>query len=120
MRRELASLLPNLAFLALVLGGEWLFRINAPPHQDVWTVMAFAAWLVAVFVTATVVHELGHGLAVRLVGERVLGVRLGGQFAQVIVSLGTVPVSVGLGTGGSVSFSAINISLPVASGVTPK
>jgi hypothetical protein len=30
MRRELARLLPNLAFLALLFGGQWLLSINAP------------------------------------------------------------------------------------------
>jgi hypothetical protein len=68
--------------------------------------VAFAAWLLAVFVTGTVVHELGPALAVRLAGERVLSIQLGGHLARVTLNLGSVPVSVGLGLGGSVSFRA--------------
>jgi hypothetical protein len=110
MRRELTHLLPSLTFFALLFGGQWLLRLNRPSQLAVWSVVAFAAWLLAVFVTGTVVHELGHALAVRLVGERVLGIQLGGRFAHVTLNLGSVPVSVGLGLGGSVSFRAHRLS----------
>jgi peptidase M50-like protein len=110
MRRELARVLPNLAFLALLFGGQWLLRINVPSHLATRTLVASVAWLLAALVTGIVVHELGHALAVRLVGERVLGIQLGGQLARVTVSLGTVPVSMGLGLGGSVSYRAHRLS----------
>jgi Peptidase family M50 len=118
MRRELARVLPNLSFLALLLGGQWLLRINIPSHLGGWTRVAFAAWLLAAFAAAIVVHELGHALAVRLAGERVLGIQLGGQFAHVTFSLGTVPVSVGPGLGGSVSFRSHRLSAARRAAVT--
>jgi hypothetical protein len=110
MRRELTRLLPSLTFFALLLGGQWLLRLNRPSHLTVWSLVAFAAWLLAVFIAGTVVHELGHALAVRLAGERVLGIQLGAQLAGVTLNLGSVPVSVGLGLGGSVSFHAHRLS----------
>jgi hypothetical protein len=110
MRRELARLLPNLAFLALLFGGQWLLSISAPRDMAVSAVVALAAWLLAAFAGGTIAHELGHALAVRLAGERVLGIQLGGQFAHVTFNLGTVPVSVGIGLGGSVSFRGHRLS----------
>jgi hypothetical protein len=106
MRRELARLLPNLAFLALLFGGQWLLSINAPRDLAVSTVVVLAAWLLAAFAAGTVAHELGHVLAVRLAGERVLGIQLGGQLAHVTFNLGTVPVSVGIGAWAGRSASA--------------
>jgi hypothetical protein len=110
MRRELARLLPNLAFFALLFGGQQLLSINSPRDLAVSAMVALAAWLVAAIAAGTVAHELGHALAVRLVGERVLGMQLGGQLAHVTFSLGTVPVSVGIGLGGSVSFRSHRLS----------
>jgi hypothetical protein len=72
MRRELARMLPNLAFFASLFGGQWLLSIHTPSHLAVGPVVALAAWLLAVHVTGMIVHELGHALAVRL-AVRVLG-----------------------------------------------
>lgn len=110
MRRDLARVLPLLAFFALLYGGQWLLRIHAPPHQAAGTVVAFAAWVLAVFVTATVVHECGHAVAVRLAGGRVLGIQLGGRLARMTVHLGTLPVTLGLGLGGSVRYRGHRLS----------
>jgi hypothetical protein len=110
MRRELARLLPGLAFLALLFGGQRLLSINSPRDLGVPAIAALAAWFLAASAAGTVAHELGHALAVRLVGERVLGMQLGGQLAHVTFSLGTVPVSVGIGLGGSVSFRSHRLS----------
>jgi hypothetical protein len=110
MRRELARLLPNLAFLALLLGGQRLLSFNAPHDLAVSATVSLAAWILAAIAAGMVAHELGHALAVRLVGERVQGIRLGGRLARVTFSLGTVPVSVGVGLGGSVSFQSHRLS----------
>jgi hypothetical protein len=110
MRRDLARVLPVLAFLALLYGGQWLLRIHSPAHQATGTVVACAAWLLAVFAAGTVVHECGHAVAVRLAGERVLGIQLGGQRARMTVHVGTVPVTLGIGLGGSVSYRAHRLS----------
>ncbi|HEY3977257.1 MAG TPA: M50 family metallopeptidase [Streptosporangiaceae bacterium] len=110
MRRDLARVLPVLAFLALLYGGQWLLRIHSPAHQATGTVAARAAWLLAVFAAGTVVHECGHAVAVRLAGERVLGIQLGGQRARMTVHVGTVPVTLGIGLGGSVSYRAHRLS----------
>jgi hypothetical protein len=110
MRGELGSVLPSLAFPVLVLGGQWLLDIHSPPHLAVVTQVVFAASILAAAVTGTVVHELGHALAVRLVGGRVLGVRIGGRVGRVQWHLGSVAVSVGLGLGGAVTFRGHRLS----------
>jgi hypothetical protein len=110
MRQALARGLPNLVFLALLFGGQWLLRIKSPPHQALWSQVAFVFLLLAAVAVEIVAHELGHALAVRLVGERVLGIRLGGERARMTVHVGSVPVSVGLGLGGSVRYRAHRLS----------
>jgi hypothetical protein len=60
MRRELARLLPNLAFLALLLGGQRLLSFNAPHDLAVSATVSLAAWILAAIAAGTVAHELGH------------------------------------------------------------
>jgi hypothetical protein len=110
MRRGLMPLLPTLAFSAVFFGGQWLLGINTPQHLTTSATVAYAGWLLAAFIVGTVAHELGHALAARLAGAEVLGVTLGGKLASVTFRLGTVPVSVGLGLGGSVNFRGHRLS----------
>lgn len=118
VRRALGVLgpgLPFLAFLAVLYGGRWLLGIQIPQHQSTSAGIAFAAVFLAAFLAGTVFHELGHAAAVRLVGERVLGIRLGDRGASVTFHLGQVPVSVGiglLGGGGSVTYQSYRVSAP--------
>lgn len=112
MRRELARALPSLTYLALLLGGEWLLNIRIPSHLGVWPTVAGAAWIVAALATGTVVHELGHAAAVRLAGEQVLGIELGGRPGRVTFRAGSVPVSAGLGLGGSVRCNLHRLTAP--------
>lgn len=113
MRRVLARLDPSwplLAFLVVVYGGQWLLGIHIPPHQAISAQVAFGAVLLAALAVGTVIHELGHAIAVRAVGERVLGVELGGNLARVTFKFGSIPISVGLGLRGSVSHSGNRLS----------
>jgi hypothetical protein len=109
MLKWLDPALPILAFLAVLYGGQWL-GISTPPHQATSAQVDFVALLLAAFATGTVLHELGHALAVRLVGERVLGIEVGGKLARVTFHLGAVPISVGLGLGGSVTYRSHRLS----------
>jgi hypothetical protein len=104
MRRGLLLLLPTLAYSAVFFGGQWLLGIQSPQHMATSAEVAFAGCLLAALIIGMVAHELGHALVVRLAGGEVLGVTLGSTFASVTFHLGAVPVSDGLGLGGSVSF----------------
>jgi hypothetical protein len=110
MRRGLLLLLPALTYSAVFFGGQWLLGIETPQHLATSAEVAFSVWLLAALIIGMVAHELGHALAVRLTGGEVLAVRLGGKLASVTFHLGTVPVSVGLGLGGSVSFRGHRLS----------
>jgi peptidase M50-like protein len=105
MRRTLSFLepvLPFLVFLAVLYGGKWLLDIHLPQHVAISAWVSLAALLLAAFAAGTVLHEIGHALAVGLAGERVLGITLGGKLARRTFHLRTIPVSIGLGLGGSV------------------
>jgi hypothetical protein len=117
VRRALGVLgpgLPFLAFLAVLYGGQWLLGIRIPPHQSTSAEIAFGAVLLVAFVAGSVFHELGHAAAVRVAGERVLGIQIGGKVASVTFRLGQVPVSVGIGLlgGGSVTYHSYRVSAP--------
>jgi hypothetical protein len=104
MRRGLLLLLPTLAYSAVFFGGQRLLGIQSPQHMATSEEVAFAGSLLAALIIGMVAHELGHAVVVRLAGGEVLGVTLGSTFASVTFHVRTVPVSVGLGLGGSVSF----------------
>ena len=110
MRGALGRLLGALIFPACFFGGQWLLRIQAPEHLAVSTEVAYAAWVLGALFAGMVAHELGHALAVRLVGDQVLGVQLGGKLGRVTFRLGTVPVSLGLGLGGRVLYRGHRLS----------
>ncbi len=102
--------MPPLVFLAVFYGGRWLLGISIPQNLAISAEVAIGVWLIAAFAIGTVVHELGHALAVRLVGERVLGMTFGSKFASRTFNVGTVPVSIGVGLGGSVAFRGHRLS----------
>ena len=121
VRRTLAWLdpvWPILAFLCFFYGGQWLLGIRIPSHQAISAQVGFGAVVLAAFVAGTVVHELGHAFAVRLVGERVLGIVFGGERASVTFRVGAVPISVGLGLGAWVSHSGTRLSAGRRAAVT--
>jgi hypothetical protein len=68
--------------------------------------VAECGWVLAALIAGTIVHELGHAVAVRLIGKRVLGIEVGGKLARITLHLGTIPVSLGLGLGGAVTYRA--------------
>jgi len=103
MRRDLSGALPPLAFLAIFYGGQWLLGINVPQHLALSSEVVLGLLVLAGMFIGLIVHELGHALAVRWAGERVLTVTLGGKLLATTFHVGAVPVSVGLGLGGSVS-----------------
>ncbi len=94
--------MPLVVFLAVFYGAKWLLGIHVPQRWSTPAEVSFAGLLLAAFAVGTVLHELGHALAVRLAGERVLGITLGGRLGRRTFHLGTIPISIGLGLGGSV------------------
>ena len=102
--------LPFLAFMVVFYGGRWLLGIHIPSDESTSAEIGYAALLLAAFAAGTVVHELGHALAVRLVGARVLKIVLGGQLVRATFSVGTIQIMVGLGLGGSVSHDGYRLS----------
>lgn len=114
VRRMLARLGPawsSLTYLAVLYGGQWLLGIHAPAHVATSALVVFTAAFWAALVVGTVVHELGHAIAVRLAGERVLGITLGGKLLRVTFRVGSITISVGLGLRGSVSYSGSRLSI---------
>ena len=95
-------------FLTILLGGQALLPI--PSHLAFSTEVALAGWILAALIVGTIAHELGHAVAVRLIGERVLSIEFGGKLARITLHLGTIQVSVGLGLGGAVTYRAAGVS----------
>jgi hypothetical protein len=110
MLTALGRVSPALAFLGVLYGGQWLLGIHVPAHQTISAEAGYAGLLLAAFVAGMVLHELGHAIATRLVGARVLGIMLGGKLASVTFKLRTVPISVGLGLGGAVTHNGNRLS----------
>jgi hypothetical protein len=102
MRGALGRLIFACTFPAIFFGGQWLLGIHIPADISNWAAAAYVGCLLAAFAVGMVAHELGHALAIRLVGERVLGIEIGGRLGRVTFHAGTIPVSVGLGLGGHV------------------
>jgi hypothetical protein len=110
MRRLPRQLLPTLLYFAVFYGGLWIFGISVPQNLAIWASAATCVWLIIAFFVGMVVHEAGHALAVRLVGERVLSMTLGGKLVCRTFKVGTIPVSIGPGLGGSVAYRAHRLS----------
>jgi hypothetical protein len=89
---------------ACVYGGAWLLGLHAPRHAGGWTIASLIVLFTVAFAVGTVAHELGHAVAARLAGVRVLAITVGGRLGRVTVNVGNVAVSVGLGLGGSVEY----------------
>lgn len=104
----MGELRPNAVFMAVLFGGQLLLHI--PSHLAFSTELAECGWVLAAFIVGLIVHELGHAVAVLLVGERVLGIEFGGKLARRTLHLGTIPVSVGLGLRGRVTYPAARVS----------
>lgn len=102
MRGVLGGIVNALIFLACTWGAREILVAHEPAHAP-WTAgLGVVAWLLAAYVTGTVVHELGHAAAVRLVGSRVEAIQFGGRLLKFHVR--GVAVSVGPGLGGHVVF----------------
>jgi hypothetical protein len=104
MRRTLGRLANALILAACLLGGRELLERYQPAHVGVGTELGFAALLLAAFIAGTVVHELGHALAARLVGSPVTEIQFGGRLLKFHVR--GVLVAVGPGLGGHVHLSS--------------
>jgi hypothetical protein len=104
--RHLGLRLGRVVSLVLFVPAFWLGRalfVHEPRHVPTGATVTIVVGLVLTFALATVVHEFGHALAVRLAGQRVLAIHLGSPPALVTFRLGTVPVSVGLRLHGHVA-----------------
>jgi hypothetical protein len=102
---------PFLVYLAVFYSGRWLLHIRTPQHQSLAAEAGLVVLLLAAYAVGTVLHELGHALVVRLVGGRLLGFQLGSKFASVTFTVGSVPVTIGLGLGlgGSVTYDGYRL-----------
>jgi hypothetical protein len=91
-------------FVGCVYGGGRLF-VHAPKNASIIALVAAAAvLLLAALVLGIVVHELGHALAVRLLGQRVSALHLGSPPARATIRLGTTPVFLGWKLRGHVEY----------------
>ena len=84
--RALGSLVP---FLAGLLTG---YALPFPEHLGAWAIVAVFAEFGAVFLLASVVHELGHVVAIRLAGRRPTAVHLLGPPDRVAFHIGALRV----------------------------
>jgi len=110
MRGWLGRLAGALILYGCLYGGEWLLHIYGPKHVSAWAIVTLIAWFTGTWIAGTIAHELGHAVAVRVVGEQILGIVLGGKIGRVTFTAGSVPVSIGLGLGGSVTFRGHRLS----------
>jgi hypothetical protein len=93
--RALGSLVP---FLAGLLTG---YALPFPEHLGAWAIVAVFAEFGAVFLLASVVHELGHVVAIRLAGRRPTAVHLLGPPDRVAFHIGALRVGLGISRPGS-------------------
>ncbi len=82
MRGALGRLALLWTYPAIFFGGQWLLGIHIPGNLTGAAQVATGAYLLAALLAGVVVHELGHALAIRLAGERVLGVDIGGRLGR--------------------------------------
>lgn len=97
----LASLTPYFAGLL------YIYVLSpAPHHLGAWAIVAVMAGLIAALLLGTVVHELGHLLAIRLAGTRATDIHLFGPPDRVVFHVGTLRVGLGIKPGGEVRYPA--------------
>jgi hypothetical protein len=108
MRGLLAGIVNALIFLACTWGAREILVAHEPAHAPWTAVLGVAAWLLAAYVTGTVVHELGHAAGVRLIGSRLDAIQFGGHLLRFTVR--GVQVSVGPGLGGHILYDSDLVS----------
>jgi hypothetical protein len=108
MRGLLAGIVNTLIFLACTWGAREILVAHEPAHAPWTAVLGVAAWLLAAYVTGTVVHELGHAAGVRLIGSRLDAIQFGGH--QLRFTVRGVQVSVGPGLGGHILYDSDLVS----------
>jgi hypothetical protein len=108
MRGVLGNLVNLLIFLACTWGAREILLAHEFPREPWTAALGVAAWLLAAYVTGTVVHELGHAAGVRLIGSRLDAIQLGGHLLKFTVR--GVRVSVGPGLGGHVLYDSNLVS----------
>ncbi len=107
MRGWLGAIVNGLIFLACSFGAREIL-VTYDAHAP-WTAgLGIGAWLLAAYVTGTVVHELGHAAAVRLIGSRLDAIQFGGHLLRFTVR--GVAVSVGPGLGGHILYDSRLVS----------
>jgi len=84
-------------YLAGLLAGYVLSPV--PDHLGAWAIVAGIAGLIATLLLATVVHELGHVLAIRLAGRWPTAIHLLGPPDRVGFHVGAVRVGIGIKPG---------------------
>jgi Zn-dependent protease len=81
-----------------------------PRHLGAWTIVALIAGLGAAILLSTVVHELGHVLAIRLARVRPTAIHLLGPPDRVTFHVGALQVGLGIRPGGEVEYPGRGVS----------
>jgi hypothetical protein len=101
----LGTLLPYLAgLLAIYVLSPF------PRHLGAWAIVALIAGLGAAILLSTVVHELGHFLAIRLAGIWPTAIHLLGPPDRVTFHVGAMQVGLGIKPGGEVEYPGVGLS----------
>ena len=81
-----------------------------PRQLGAWSIVALVAGLSAAFLLSTVVHELGHVLAIRFAGVRPTAIHLLGPPDRVTFHVGGLQVGLGIKVGGEVEYPGRGVS----------
>lgn len=97
-------------FAGCLCVGIWVADVPAPKHVTAWPIVADLLLVTATGLVDVIVHELGHALAVRLVGGHIIAIDLFGPPARMTFHLGNVPVSIGLKRNGRVRHQPLSVA----------
>ncbi len=111
MRRGVAQLLFAVVYVACYGLGIWLIIEHAPAHTTAVGKAAAAMLVLAAYAVGIIMHELGHALAARLAGARVLSIHFFGPPDRLTFHVGTTAVSLGLRPSGQVVYPARQLSV---------
>jgi Zn-dependent protease len=98
-----------------------IYVLRPFPHNlGAWAIVALIAGLIITFLLGILVHELGHVLAIRLVGRRPTAIHLLGPPDRITFNIGALRVGLGINPGGEVDYprglSAAQVAVVAAAG----
>jgi hypothetical protein len=111
MRRGVAHLLFSVVYVPCYGLGTWLIFEHELKDVTVAWQTTVGLLVIAAFVFGIIVHELGHALAVRLTGGRVLAIHFFGPPDRLTFHIGQMAVCFGLRPRGRVEFPRGQLSI---------